>query len=50
MDFDYILHWIFIFVSIGVVSYAIGTLLMGIHNEIEHRKIENERRNNKNHE
>jgi hypothetical protein len=53
MDFDHILHWIFIFMSIAVTSYAIGTLIIGINDEINYRKqrrINNGRRNSENDE
>lgn len=53
MDFDYILHWIFIFIFVGVLSYALGMLILGINDEINYRKqrrINNGRRNGKNDE
>ena len=53
MDFDHILHWIFIFMFVAVLSYAINMLILGIFDEINYRKqrrLDNARRNNENDE
>jgi len=48
-----ILHWIFIIMSVAVLSYAVNMLLLSIVYEIRYRKqrrLDYERRNNQDNE